>query len=110
MNDLLLIETPIGIYTVVLIATGYTIGILRPYIPSGAVLAPLGVAFASGAAATAGYALLARLLGDPRFTLDFVLEAALLVGLYNTLLALPLFAAVNTLSARFPRARATAVT
>lgn len=110
VHDLLLMDAPVGIYTVILLAAGYTVGIVRPYMPSSAVFAPLAVAFASGVVATSVYAVFARLLGDPRFTIELAIQASLLVALYNTLLAPPVFAAVNGMSERFPTKRAAAVT
>jgi rod shape-determining protein MreD len=109
-NDLLLVETATGAYTVILVVAGYTIGVARQYVPSGAVFAPLLVAFVSGAAVTGAYAIFARLLGDPRFTWELTLEATILVALYNTLLAPATFAALNVVSERFPTERAAAVT
>jgi rod shape-determining protein MreD len=106
LSDLLLVDAPIGPYTAVLLVIGYGVGRLRPYIPGGSITAPIAVAFATGVLGTAGYALLSRLLGDPRFTLDLITAAALLIGLYNTLLAPPVFALTEVLSRRFPPQRA----
>lgn len=106
LNDLLVVGAPIGPYTAALLLTGYGIGRLRQYLPGDAVLAPIAVAFASGFVVTVGYALLSRLLGDPRFTLDLMLSAGMLVGLYNTLLAPLVFSLTDSLSSRFPPQRA----
>ncbi len=105
LGDLLLAHPPMGLSGIVLLAVGYGIGILRPYLAVGTVTPPIIVAFASGIAATVGYGTLSRLLGDPRFALDFVLQAALVVALYNTLLASPVFKIVSSLSTRFPTQR-----
>lgn len=106
LSDLLVVGAPFGPYTAALLLSGYGIGRLRQYLPSGAVLAPIAVAFASGFVVTAAYAILSRLLGDPRFTLDLVVSAGVLVGLYNTLLAPPVFSLTEILSSRFPPQRA----
>jgi rod shape-determining protein MreD len=108
LSDLLLIETTAGVYTIILVVTGYLAGSLRQHIPPRAVLAPLGVVLASGIAATAAHGVLARLLGDPRFTLELVTGSSLLVGLYNTLLAPPVLLGVFALSSRFRPHRAVA--
>lgn len=109
LGDLLLVESPLGLYTLVLLVTGYAVGVVRPWIPSGSVTAPVAAAFVTGVVSTAGYGTLARLLGDPRFTFELVFEAAVLVGLYNTLLAPPAAAALGALSLRFPPERAAPV-
>ncbi|MDQ3932906.1 MAG: rod shape-determining protein MreD [Actinomycetota bacterium] len=107
LGDLLLAHPPLGLSGIVLLAVGYAVGVLRPYFAVGSVTPPLIVAFVSGLAATVGYGVLSRLLGDPRFALAFVLQAALVVALYNTLLASPAFMIVSSLSTRFPSQRNT---
>ncbi len=106
LGDLLLAHPPLGLSGIVLLGVGYGVGVLRPYLAIGSVTPPLIVAFGSGIAATVGYGILSRLLGDPRFALDFVLQAALVVALYNTLLAAPIYSLVSSLSSRFPTQRA----
>ncbi len=109
IHDLLIVEGSVGVFTAVVTGIGYAIGSARPYIPSGSVVAPIVAAFAAGLVGTFGYAVLARLLGDPRFVSDLVIETSLLVALYNTLLAPPLFAFIRLLSVRFPPERAAPV-
>lgn len=106
LDDLLLVNPPVGLSAAVLVATGFAVGVVRPYLASGSVTAPALVAFATGTLATAGYGLMARLLGDPRFTPELLIQGALLVGLYNTLLAPLLMPLVERLTARFPPERA----
>ncbi|MGH3442985.1 MAG: rod shape-determining protein MreD [Nitriliruptorales bacterium] len=105
LTDLLLVEPPLGATAVVLVAVGYSVALLRPYLAASSVTAPLAVAFATGVLATAGYGVLSRLLGDPRYTLELVAASSLIVGLYNALLAPPTFVLVDTLSERFPPER-----
>lgn len=105
MSDLLLAQPPVGLSAIVMLGIGYAVGILRPYLATGSVTAPLLVALTTGVAGTVAYGLLSRLLGDPRFTVPLVLQASLLVGFYNTLLAPPLFNLVGSLSTRFPPER-----
>ncbi len=106
LADLMVAEQSLGLSAAVLTATGYAVGVARPFVAVGSVTAPVLVALGSGVLATGAYALLARLLGDPRFTPELVVEASLLVGLYNTLLAPLAFGAVRRLTGRFPPERA----
>lgn len=105
LTDLLLVEPALGTTAVVLVAVGYSVALLRPYLATSSITAPLAVAFGTGLLATAGYGLLSRLLGDPRYELELVVASSLIVGLYNALLAPPVFALVDTLSERFPPER-----
>lgn len=102
LADLLLDQSPMGVSVLVLIAVGYGVGVVRPYLAPGSVSAPLMVAFASAAVGTAGYGILSRLLGDPRFTAGIILETSIAVGFYNTLLAHPVAATVRWLGRWFP--------
>lgn len=106
LADLLVHQSAVGLQALVLLATGYTVGVARPYLAPESVSAPLVVAFTSGLAATAGYGLLSRLLGDERFTTDLIIQASLFVALYNTLLTPPVFAATRALTTKFPVERA----
>lgn len=105
LGDLLLVQPVIGLTTVVFVAIGYVVGVVRPYLAVGSVTPPIVVAFATGLLGTLGYAVLSRLLGDPRYTPELVTQASIVVALYNTLLAPLAFPLVNLLSSRFPPAR-----
>jgi rod shape-determining protein MreD len=105
LNDLLLVEPVVGLSAVVYLMVGYAVGVVRPYLAIGSVTAPVAVTFAATAVATAGYGLLSRLLGDARYTIDLVLQAALVIALYNTLLVPVAFPVVTRLSSRFPPER-----
>lgn len=105
VTDLLLFQPSLGLSAVVLVSIGYTVGLVRPYLAIGSVTAPVAVALVSGMVGTAGYGLLSRLLGDPRYTFELVVQASLMVALYNTLLAPPAFVLVGGLTNRFPPQR-----
>lgn len=109
LGDLLLVQPVLGLTTVVFVAIGYAVGVVRPYLAIGSVMPPIVVAFVTGLLGTVGYAVLARLLGDPRYTGELVTQASLVVALYNTLLAPAVFPLVNILSSRFPPARTAAL-
>ncbi len=105
LNDLLLVQPAVGLSAVTLLLVGYGVGLARPYLAVGSVTVPVAVAFATGLAATVVYGLLSRLLGVTGYTLELVVEASILVALYNALLAPPVFAAVGWLVERFPSER-----
>ncbi len=109
LADLLVNQTAVGLQALVFLAVGYTVGVARPYLAPESVSAPLVVAFVSGIVGTGGYGLLARLLGDATFTADRVVQAAVLVALYNTILAPIVVNAVGELGERFPPERAAAL-
>ncbi|MCC5949946.1 MAG: rod shape-determining protein MreD [Nitriliruptoraceae bacterium] len=102
LHDLLLSQAPLGLGMLVLSAVGYGAGVTRPYLAPGSITAPLLLAFLTGALATGGYGVLAGLLGDDRTTVTLVIQGALSVALYNTLLAPIVLGAVRRLSDRFP--------
>jgi rod shape-determining protein MreD len=102
LTDLLVSQAPAGLAVLVYGVLGFTVGLARPYLAIQSLTAPLILAFLTGALGTAAYGTLALLLGDERVTLTLLVQAALTVGLYNTLLSPLVLAAVRRLSARFP--------
>jgi rod shape-determining protein MreD len=106
LSDLLVSQAPLGLGVLVFTGIGYGAGQARPYLAPGSVSAPLLLAFVSGAIGTAVYGALASLLGDDRVTSTLLLQASLVVALYNTLLAPIVFGVIRRLSERFPRASA----
>lgn len=100
--DLLLNHSAVGLNALVLLGVGYVIGVSRRYVARESVTAPLLLAFVASLLGAAGYALLARLLGDERFTLALVLQSSIFVALYNTLLAPVVVGVVTRLIERFP--------
>lgn len=102
LADLLTTQAPVGLATVVLTGLGYTVGVARPYLAPGSFTAPVLLAFVSGFIGTAGFGILAGLLGESGVTFDLLLAAALAVALFNTLLAPVVLGLVRRLSDRFP--------
>jgi rod shape-determining protein MreD len=100
--DLLTTQAPVGLATLVLTGIGYTVGVARPYLAPGSLTAPLLLAFVSGLLGTAGYGVLAGLLGESAVTLSLLFQASLGVALFNTLLAPVVLGLVRRLSERFP--------
>jgi rod shape-determining protein MreD len=101
-TDLLVAQAPVGLATLVMTGIGYAVGIARPYLAPGSFTAPLLLAFASGLLGTAGYGVLAALLGEGGVDLLLLAQAALGVALFNTLLAPIVLGGVRRLSERFP--------
>lgn len=100
--DLLVDQAPVGVATLVLTGVGYTVGVARPYLAPGSFTAPLLLAFLTGLLGTAGYGVLTLLLGDERIAGTLLLQAAVGVALFNTLLAPIVLRLVSRLSERFP--------
>lgn len=105
LHDLLLAQPPIGLNAAILLVIGYGVGVARPYLAMASASAPLIVSASATILAVAGYGILSRLLGDPRFTVDLIVQAALVVGIYNTLLSPFVFRVVSRLSTRYPPSR-----
>ncbi len=102
LTDLLVAQAPVGLATLVLTGTGYIIGVARPYLAPGSFTAPILLAFVSGALATGGYGVLVSLLADSPVDAALLLQAALGVALFNTLLAPVVLGTVRRLCDRFP--------
>jgi rod shape-determining protein MreD len=102
LTDLLVTQAPVGLGVLVFTGIGYAVGQARPYLAPGSISAPLLLAFVSGAIGTAGYGALASVLGDDRVSAVLLLQAALAVAIYNTLLAPIVFGIVRRLFERFP--------
>jgi rod shape-determining protein MreD len=102
LADLLTTQSPVGVATVVLTGIGYTVGVARPYIAPGSFTAPVLLAFVSGLLGTAGFGVLAGLLGESPVSLPLLASASLGVALFNTLLAPVVLGLVRRLSDRFP--------
>lgn len=102
LADLLMDQGPVGLSALVLLAVGYGVSLARPYLAPDSVSAPLVMVLVASLAGTAGYGVLSRLLGDPRFTGWMILETSVVVALYNTLLAPLVTVAVRRLRRAFP--------
>lgn len=106
LGGLLGADAPLGVGALVLMVTGYLVGVARPRIPHDSAAGPLMVSFTTGLLATGGYALLARLLGNVGYT-ALALEASLMVGLYNTLLTPAVQPLIRDVTRRVPAERMT---
>jgi rod shape-determining protein MreD len=102
LSDLLVSQAQVGLAALVFGGIGFAVGLARPYLAPESFTAPLIIAFLSGAFGTAAYGVLALLLGEERVTIPLLLQASLLVALYNTLLAPVVLAIVRRLADRFP--------
>ncbi|MFP4636378.1 MAG: rod shape-determining protein MreD [Nitriliruptoraceae bacterium] len=102
LADLLIMQSPVGLSVAIYATLGWLIGVLRPYVAPDSISGPVVLAFVSGVLGTAAYGTITWLLADQRATFDLVFQAALAVGLYNTLLAPLAYALVGRLGARFP--------
>jgi rod shape-determining protein MreD len=105
LGDLLVSQAQVGLGALVLSGIGFTVGSARPYLAPESFTAPLILAFLSGLFGTAAYGVLTLLLGDERVTVPLLAQAALLVALYNTLLAPIVLGTIERLSDRFPLGR-----
>lgn len=108
LSDLLAVQTPVGLAVLIHTGVGYAIGFARPYLAPESITAPLLLAFFSAAVGTAGFGLMAVLLGEEQLPATYLLQAAIVVGLYNTLLAPVVLGLVRRLVARFPLSGAAA--
>jgi rod shape-determining protein MreD len=109
LHDLLLSGSVLGIHALVLVVVGYAVGVLRTSVPRESITAPLVVAFASGFVATAGYGVLSGLFSDGVLLTTGVGATALVVAVYNTLLAPVAVTVVRGLDRRYPRQRSVVI-
>ena len=102
MTDLLVTSSPVGLGVFVYGVAGALVGWSRPYFAPTSLTAPLLLAAAASVLGTAAYGVLASLLADERVGASLVLQGAIAVGLYNTLLAPAAGALVRRISEAFP--------
>jgi rod shape-determining protein MreD len=107
LADLLLSQSAVGLSAIVFVGIGYTIGAAKPYLATESITAPILMALTAGALGTAGYGLLVGILGDTRLRAGVVLQTALIVGLYNMLLAPAADSLVRWVAKSFPMEPAT---
>ncbi len=100
--DLLLNQSAVGLTALVFVGVGYTVGVAKPYLATESLTAPLLLSFMAGVVGTGGYGLLVGILGDTDIRGVIVLETALFVGMYNTLLAPAVDAMVRWTNRSFP--------
>ncbi len=102
LADLLLNQSAVGLSALIFIGVGYTVGVAKPYLAAESITAPLLLSLVAGVVGTAGYGLLIGILGETQVRGIVVLETALFVGMYNTLLAPAVDAFVRWLNRTFP--------
>ncbi len=102
LGDLLLSSSPVGLGVLVYGVVGALVGWSRPYFAPTSLAAPLLLVGAASLLGTAGYGVLTSLLADQRIGTPLVLQGAVAVGLYNTLLAPVVLALVRRVSDTFP--------
>ena len=102
LADLLVSSSPVGLGVLVYGVVGALVGWSRPYFAHTSVTAPLLLVAAASVLGTAGYGVLASLLADQRIGAPLVVQGAIAVGLYNTLLAPVATAVVRRVSEAFP--------
>lgn len=102
LADLLVLQSPVGLATLVFTAVGFTIGSVRPYLASDSWTAPVLLAFVASLAGTLGYGLLALLLGEGRGTPLTLAEASLAVAIATTLVSPVVLWPVRRLLSRHP--------
>ena len=102
LADLLVSSSPVGIAVLVYGVVGALVGWSRPYFAPTSVSAPLLLVAAASVLGTASYGVLTSLLADQRVGAPLVLQGAIAVGLYNTLLAPLVAVVVRRVSEAFP--------
>lgn len=102
LTDLLLSESAVGVASLVFIGVGYTVGVTKPYLATESITAPVLLALTGGILGTVGYGVLVGILGETRLGFGVVVQTAIVVGLYNTLLAPAADALVKWVGRAFP--------
>ena len=100
--DLLVSSSPMGLTVLLYGIAGILVGWSRPYLAPNSVTAPLLLTAAASVLTTAAYGVLYSLLADERVGAVLVVQAAVAVGLYNTLLAPAWQVMVRAICERFP--------
>ncbi len=86
LGDLLLSTAPAGVGMLVLAVTGALAGFSRPYLAPTSVTAPIALTAGASVLGTTAIGVLTGLLSDEPTSTALVIQAALAVGIYNTLL------------------------
>lgn len=97
---------PVGVGALVLLLTGYAVGLLRPYLSGTALAGQIAVAAGATMTAVLGYGFLGLLLGGATADPMLALQTAVTVALYNAVLAPFVFAGMRWMTVKFPRASA----
>lgn len=107
--DLLLQTSALGVAALTYAVVGYLVGMVRPFLATNSVTAPLLLAFGGSTVGALMLGLLSGFLGDAPTDLPLVLTVAIFMGVVHTLLIPVALRVTRGVSARFP-AEGTAVT
>lgn len=102
VGDLLVSSSPVGLGVLLYGVAGALVGWSRPFLAPNSVTAPLLLAGGASVLVTAAYGVLSSLLADERVGAGLVLQAAIAVGLYNSLLAPAVQAILRRVTETFP--------
>jgi rod shape-determining protein MreD len=102
LTDLLLNGSPVGLTALVFIGVAYAVGLARPYLAPESVTAPMIMAAMGTMLGVAGYGLFAAVLAEEPTSIDLVMQASIVSGVYAVLLAPAVMALVRRLSRQFP--------
>ncbi len=102
LGDLMVASAPVGLGVLVTSVLGALVGWSRPYLAPSSVTAPLLLVAAASVAGTAAYGVLVGLLVEDRPGAELVVQAAVAVGLYNTLLSPLAYTLIRRIGDTFP--------
>lgn len=102
LGDVLLSGSPVGLGMLVLAVLGALAGWSRPYLAPTSVSAPIALLAAASVLGTAALGVLTALLAEEPIGAALVLQAAVAVGVYNTLLAPLALLVARRLTEAFP--------
>lgn len=103
-SDLLSVTGLVGMGALVYLLVGYFCGLLRPYLAGTILTGQVAVAAAAGAAAVLAYGAVGMLLDLTSYNVGSVLAGALVIGVYDGLIAPFICRPVALLSERFEAA------
>lgn len=87
LGDVLLSTAPVGLGMLVLAVVGALVGWSRPYLAPTSMSAPVVLTAAASVLGTAAIGVMTALLSDEPASAGLVVQAAIAVGVYNTLLS-----------------------
>lgn len=102
LGDVLLSTAPLGLGMFVLAVVGALAGWSRPYLAPTSMTAPILLTAAASVLGTAALGVLTALLSDESISAGLVVQAAIAVGIYNTLLSPLANLVARRLSEAFP--------
>lgn len=102
LGDVLLSTAPIGLGMLVLAVVGALAGWSRPYLAPTSMIAPILLTAAASVLGTAALGVLTALLSEESIGAGLVVQAAIAVGIYNTLLSPLANLVARRLSEAFP--------